>query len=1129
MLNVKKNRWMLLLLCIVSCPLVFAQSFDSINTAISKASRTLKDSSLSDEVKTTAKEQLDSARNALDESKDFDNELRQYERVVLQSKDKLAALLQQQKQIVAQAISVPENTTSEQLANNLLVLNAEQNSLLSQLDELQKQKEQLSSRPAAIGEELRNARSALDTTNQTLDKQLAQDDELTIISARLALQAKILRLRSHITLLEREVATIPARQSLVDGQINLLNTQIDMGRKKLQTIQTLLTESRAGNVSQILTKSQQDVAQTANSPLLQAIASDNLTLASQLQDMVESEPKLNANVARLQQQRQDLQQSAQTVDRVIVTGQITDELGVLLHHLRSGLPKEKPLQNRLEQLDEETVHYQLNVILWQDKLRVLNDGSIKNMPENRAQDDESSDVVNLSDTQKAELTTLHNSQQQLLNQLIDSAISMIDSLTDEKLLITEVKSKANALKTLLDRRLVWLPSYSKLSDNLLHNLSVSINWYTNPKAWLQVGEDIWQGIVKVPLFSLIVLLVCISIFSLRGTIKQSLERLTERIGNVGQDTYWATPLALLETLILALPLPILIGALAGLISIGTITGSFSNAIATALAAVSSLSLTLLFFRSLCRNNGIFAGHFGWSNVAREKLGRLLTLFVWYQGVATFVFASAIASSQTELRYGIAILAFIAMSIGIAMFNFAFFKPKTGIATSIVGQTNRSILTTVAFPLMVAAPLLIGLLPLIGFFDTAVELQSKLFQSAVVLIFVAIFYGILLRIFTVAYRRYLLRKTKIRRANQEQQRIQQQQNEASGDAVPMPKAEELPDEQHVSNQMRSSAMGIASVIFLIGLWFIWLPLLPALGIVNEVVLWHKTATIDGIGVSENVTLGNIIIALLFLIGGYQAAKNARGILEISFFDRVSLDPGARYAAVTLFGYFAFGSCVVLGFSQLGIDWSKLQWIVAALGVGLGFGLQEIVANFVSGLIILFERPVRVGDIVTIGNLSGTVSNIKIRATTITDFENRDVILPNKSIITENVTNWTLGNAVTRILIKIGVAYGSDTRKVRELLMDVLESHPDVLSQPAPSVFFINHGESSLDFELRIFVETTGKRLPVTHEINTLINEALTREGYEIPFPQRDIHIISGNQSAILEAKAIDTSDGLQAKT
>jgi potassium efflux system protein len=196
---------------------------------------------------------------------------------------------------------------------------------------------------------------------------------------------------------------------------------------------------------------------------------------------------------------------------------------------------------------------------------------------------------------------------------------------------------------------------------------------------------------------------------------------------------------------------------------------------------------------------------------------------------------------------------------------------------------------------------------------------------------------------------------------------------------------------------------------------------------------------------------------------------------------------------------------VGFGQLGLDWSKLQWIVAALGVGLGFGLQEIVANFVSGIIILFERPVRVGDTVTIGTLSGTVSNIKIRATTITDFDNREVLLPNKSIITENVTNWTLNDAVTRLVLSIGVAYGSDVEMVRKILFDVLSEHPDVLKTPPPTVFFMAHGDSSLNFELRLFVEAPVKRLPVTHDVNAAINAELNRHGIEIPFPQRDVHI------------------------
>ena len=199
-------------------------------------------------------------------------------------------------------------------------------------------------------------------------------------------------------------------------------------------------------------------------------------------------------------------------------------------------------------------------------------------------------------------------------------------------------------------------------------------------------------------------------------------------------------------------------------------------------------------------------------------------------------------------------------------------------------------------------------------------------------------------------------------------------------------------------------------------------------------------------------------------------------------------------------------VLAGFGQLGVDWSKLQWIIAALGVGLGFGLQEIVANFVSGIIILFERPVRVGDTVTIGNLSGTVTSIRIRATTITDFENREVLLPSKAIITDNVTNWTRNDTVTRILLPIGVAYGSDPDQVQAMLLDVAKAHPDVLNTPAPSVFFTLHGESSLDFEVRAFVDATAKRLPVAHDLNTAMNRVLGEAGIEIPFPQRDLHII-----------------------
>ena len=182
-------------------------------------------------------------------------------------------------------------------------------------------------------------------------------------------------------------------------------------------------------------------------------------------------------------------------------------------------------------------------------------------------------------------------------------------------------------------------------------------------------------------------------------------------------------------------------------------------------------------------------------------------------------------------------------------------------------------------------------------------------------------------------------------------------------------------------------------------------------------------------------------------------------------------------------------------------------MAALSVGLGFGLQEIVANFVSGLVILFERPVRVGDTVTVGQLTGTVSQVRIRATTITDWDRKEIIVPNKSFITEQVINWTLTDPITRIVIKVGISYGSDVDKARGVMMQTLTSLPAVLDDPEPRVYFTGFGDSSLDFVLHAYSRQLSDRLPMIDEIHRAILAALREHGIQIPFPQRDLHIQS----------------------
>jgi len=193
--------------------------------------------------------------------------------------------------------------------------------------------------------------------------------------------------------------------------------------------------------------------------------------------------------------------------------------------------------------------------------------------------------------------------------------------------------------------------------------------------------------------------------------------------------------------------------------------------------------------------------------------------------------------------------------------------------------------------------------------------------------------------------------------------------------------------------------------------------------------------------------------------------------------------------------------------LGLSWSQVQWLAAAVTVGLGFGLQEIFGNFVSGLIILFERPVRVGDTVTLGNVQGTVSKIRIRATTIVDWDRRELIVPNKEFITGQLINWTLSDPILRVVVPVGIAYGSDTALAEKLLLEVASTCEWVLPEPPPSVLFSAFGDSSLDFQLRVFIPSIDVYWRAKHALHMSVDQAFRQAGVVIAFPQRDLHLRS----------------------
>jgi potassium efflux system protein len=261
--------------------------------------------------------------------------------------------------------------------------------------------------------------------------------------------------------------------------------------------------------------------------------------------------------------------------------------------------------------------------------------------------------------------------------------------------------------------------------------------------------------------------------------------------------------------------------------------------------------------------------------------------------------------------------------------------------------------------------------------------------------------------------------------------------------------------------------------------------------------------------STLTLWDLFLFVLGLVVTFLLVKNVPGVLELMLRRRTRLDPGARVAAITLVRYAILIVGFSSAFSHLGIAWSKIQWLAAALTFGLGFGLQEIVANFVSGLILLLERPVRVGDAVTIGNLQGRVSRIHIRATTITLWDKSEMIVPNKEFITTKLVNWTLSDSKRRVDIPLRVAYDADLATVKQTLVEVAGRNPDVLADPPPVALLLEFGEDALKFELRYYVDF-GQGLKTRDELHVAVDQAFREKGIEFALPKLSITVPPGAQ-------------------
>ncbi|MCY2994261.1 MAG: mechanosensitive ion channel [Planctomycetota bacterium] len=687
---------------------------------------------------------------------------------------------------------------------------------------------------------------------------------------------------------------------------------------------------------------------------------------------------------------------------------------------------------------------------------------------------------------------------------------LVDLGAEEQQLITEARDYAE----LIDKHILWIRSITPWEPAQLQSVRRAVGYLTSWDNWAGVGQSLGKTILDRPLSAA---LACFAFVLLGGRQRQIRARL-RALGELAAQSYLepisTTFQALLLTLLLSVVWPAMMWFLGWYLSTALESSDFTRAIGVGLLTTSRVFWTLQLLRAVCRPQGLAESHFRW-HVPRVRLLRRYSRWLSVIGLPIVFLVTVLEEQRTdEFKTTLGRLAIMLglLIAGPLVARVVRAPADTEGATSHpVPVVPRSRLQLATYLVALLAPLLLALLAAAGFYYTALQLSWRLLKTVWLVLTLILIHDTGIRWLYLARGRLALQRLESQRAGAE---------EASTTTAPEakhgPHALDLADVNLQTRRLLRVVLGFALAV---GAWTSWADVLPALKPL-DLPVWSTTVEVTRIVTGANhvpqherfpetriITVGDVVLALLVVILAFVAASNVPGLLEVVVVRHLPLDPGGRYAVITLARYALNVVGLLVGFQMIGIGWAQVQWLVAAMTFGLAFGMQEVFANFVSGVILLFERPIRVGDVVTVENITGTVTRIRIRATTIRSLDCQEFIVPNKELITGKLLNWTLSDPVNRIVVQVGIAYGSDTERARQILLRIAKDHPEVLQDPPPQVTFEQFGDSALNFVLRAYLATMDRRLDTIHDIHTAIHQQFVQAGIQIPFPQRELHIRS----------------------
>jgi mscS mechanosensitive ion channel len=923
--------------------------------------------------------------------------------------------------------------------------------------------------------------------------------------------------------IEAELALLDAQnsysQTLLRGNeelSSLYNARLDEKKQAQQNQQQLLSQIQEALNIKLVQASKNKVEEAEKSqqknkntnPIISKELDFNTTISEELLKKTTEISQLSQDNLRIKNVLDNLQQTQRNIEEQISSLQGTLVLSRIINKQRQSLPQDKVIKGLSKQIADLRVRV-FDISEFKDSL-VDTQAYISKL--------ESREKTTFTDAEKAQLEEILQTRSKTLSELLKLLNNQLNLSINIELNQQQVKTISDALQQKLQQQSFWVKSNSEMDLEWFTRFP-GLAGYELTEISKKLDFSNWKD--NLGLAGLLIGGLSLLTFFIRrqhDRIKQKLTKINNSMLTVPTDSQWNTPMAIFWTVVLCLPstfMFLIVFVLVTYICFLDPTEVWPWGLKMAF-----YWLYFAFMLAMLRPNGIAYRHFNMPQSSNAVFRKILKHSVWVIGL---LLNTSIFNNATE--YGIAYdVIGQAMTVLVLISVLFVVVPgfRMGIATYQKAASYRRdakpMLLGLVRILLVLAPIALIVLIVMGYYYTASQIIEHLVASYFAIVTWIIIRNMVYRGFNVSSRRLSYRRLQEKRALA-QAKAQAQQNGQEQTVETEDSALVLQDDAISVSDIKNQMLKITDLVLwtaLFGLlYWVWSDLVTVAYYLKEITLWQQATTTEAGTVMESITLLNLLVAMIVLIVTYILVKNLGGLLETLVFSNLNLSQGTPYTITTIFTYLLIIIGASIAFASLGMSWSKLQWLFTALSVGLGFGMQEIFGNFVSGIIILFERPVRVGDMVTIGSFNGTVSKIRIRATTLIDNDRKEVIVPNKAFITERVVNWALTSSMTRLVITVGVAYGSDLELVKRLLLQAAEENEAVLKDPAPAAYFLSFGASTLDHELRVYVGQLSDRVRTIDALNRRIDELFMANNIEIAFNQLDIFI--KNQATNEEVK------------